>query len=330
MKPIRLALFLLFALLAAKPASAQNLKGGEITFDWTSGYFVNFYINIYTKPSLGGTPPYVLIGYSDGSTDSIPVTGGVNLSFDTKIYTLTLGHTFPGPGIYEAIATINHRMPNLVNVSNSYTESLYLRAAFSLSGQLATNSSPVFVYNQSDITFNADTFIHNANAVDANGDSISYSLVHPGTNNYVFPNATVNPVTGLFTMPALNQFGAYAVAIWLDEWRTIGNQPAQIATTMRNMTIETPLINSIAAADVVTNTSVFPNPFSEYTTITFPETFTTPVQLIFTDMHGREITRETVTGNRHLLQRNGMAAGFYLYRLENKGKLISRGKISVQ
>lgn len=330
MKTFCNSLLLALLLAASAPASAQNLKGGDMTFDISSNYTATFYISIYTKPSLPGSWQYVLLSYGDGITDTLPLPPGSNLPFDTEIHSLTATHIYPGPGPYTANALTFYRMPTLVNVNNSGTELLQLLADFSFSSLTSPNTSPVFSFNQADIAFNLGTFTHDASTFDANGDSVAYTLVHPGTINYTFPNATMNPVTGLLTMPALNQFGAYAVAIRLDEFRYFNNQPIQISTTVRNMTIETPLINSIAAADVANSTAVFPNPFSEFTTITFPETFTTPVQLIVTDMHGREITRETVTGNRHLLQRNGMASGLYLFRIENNGKLISRGKISVQ
>lgn len=317
-------------LTLSAPASAQNLKGGEITFDWTSGNTVNFYVKVYTKTSLPQGQQNIVLNYGDGATDTLPVTGGNPLPFDATIYALTTVHIYPGPGVYNVHAEIFYRMPNLVNVNNSYTESLYLQASLSLSPLFGQNTSPLFVFNQSDITYNLGTFIHDAGTTDPDGDSVVYSLVHPGTTNYVFPNATVNPVTGLFTMPALNQFGAYAVAIRLDEFRYLNNQPIQISTTVRNMTIETPLINSITTADVATNTSIFPNPFSEYTTLTFPEPFTTPAQLIVTDIHGRELSRETVSGGRHLLQRNGRPAGLYLYRIEQNGGMIFNGKMCVQ
>lgn len=330
MKSFRNTLLLTLLVVFSAPVSAQNLKGGDMTFDINNGNTVTFYISIYTKPSLPGSWQYVLLSYGDGITDTLPLPAGNSLPFDTEIHSLTATHIYPGPGSYNVNALTFYRMPFLTNVNNSGTELLQLQASFNLSPLFGPNTSPAFTFNQADITFNLGTFIHDANAIDANGDSVVYTLVHPGTINYTFPNATVNPVTGLFTMPALNQFGAYVVAIRLDEFRFIGNQPVQISTTMRSMTIETPLINSITAAEAENNTTVFPNPFEEYTTLTFPETFTTPVQLIVTDMHGQELSRETVTGNRHLLQRNGRTAGLYLFRIENNGKLISRGKLSVQ
>lgn len=330
MQTFRNTLLITLLLVFSAPASAQNLKGGDMTFDLSSNNTATFYISIYTKPSLPGCWPYVLLSYGDGITDTLPLPPGSNLPFDTEIHSLTATHIYPGPGSYTANALTFYRMPNLVNVNNSGTELLQLLADFSFSPFSSPNTSPVFSFNQADIAFNLGTFTHDASTFDANGDSVAYTLVHPGTINYTFPNATVNPVTGLLTMPALNQFGAYAVAIRLDEFRYLNNQPIQISTTVRNMTIETPLINSITTADAATNTSIFPNPFSEYTTLTFPEPFTTPAQLIVTDIHGRELSRETVSGGRHLLQRNGRPAGLYLYRIEQNGGMIFNGKMCVQ
>lgn len=74
---------------------------------------------------------------------------------------------------------------------------------------------------------------------------------------------------------------------------------------------------------------ICPNPFSEQTTILFPNSSSHPYRLVLTDLSGRVIKiLGNITTNEIVLSRDSLPAGIYLLKLE--GTEIYRGKIVIE
>ena len=75
---------------------------------------------------------------------------------------------------------------------------------------------------------------------------------------------------------------------------------------------------------------VFPNPFSKMTQLEInPAFLNSNLDLIFVmyDVTGKEVTRETITNSRLLIERGNLSDGIYFYRLTLGGNAIASGKL---
>lgn len=75
---------------------------------------------------------------------------------------------------------------------------------------------------------------------------------------------------------------------------------------------------------------VFPNPFADATTILVDEPGLRQVTLHVFDLTGRQVRREQFSGNQVQVNRNGLSAGTYVFRLESEGRLLGSGKMIVR
>ncbi len=90
-------------------------------------------------------------------------------------------------------------------------------------------------------------------------------------------------------------------------------------------------IKATAANDFIqeNNVKIYPNPFSENTTIEINGDYK---NLIFNilDMNGKSIRSEKFDENRLIFQRNNLQTGLYIYEIISEGKQMQHGKIVVQ
>ena len=74
---------------------------------------------------------------------------------------------------------------------------------------------------------------------------------------------------------------------------------------------------------------IYPNPFSDKTTITFPNHYHTGYKLILTDLTGKVIfIKDNLFEENYELSRENLSEGLYL--IELRGKNIYRGKIIIE
>jgi hypothetical protein len=77
--------------------------------------------------------------------------------------------------------------------------------------------------------------------------------------------------------------------------------------------------------------SVYPNPFSSYTTIEFiDESLVSNSELVIYNMLGAEQLRTVITGKKTSLETDRLPSGVYYYKLMNKGVNVQTGKLTAQ
>ncbi len=99
---------------------------------------------------------------------------------------------------------------------------------------------------------------------------------------------------------------------------TTGNPP----DTTTGMIAE----NSIAHQDI----RVYPNPFTTTTTIYVPEALmTAPIELTVYDLNGKLLRHQIMNHTIHMLDREGLSKGMYIYRVKRQEEMIGQGKMIV-
>ncbi len=86
-------------------------------------------------------------------------------------------------------------------------------------------------------------------------------------------------------------------------------------------------VNEVAQKDLKVN--IEPNPFSDFTRISFPNYKFENTRLIVRDLSGRELRRsENISGNEIIFLRDKLTSGIYLYEL-NSENYFSQGKLII-
>ncbi|CAN5397585.1 hypothetical protein BH10BAC1_BH10BAC1_05790 [soil metagenome] len=103
---------------------------------------------------------------------------------------------------------------------------------------------------------------------------------------------------------------------------------AAVTSALTGMETSYSSINNTTMSNVV---SVFPNPFTDVTTIKIGK----DVKLInaeihFYDIAGKEVKVLSVSSTEIQIDRKGLADGMYFYKLINKGEAISTGKLTIK
>jgi hypothetical protein len=77
--------------------------------------------------------------------------------------------------------------------------------------------------------------------------------------------------------------------------------------------------------------SVYPNPFTDYTTIEFAdESLVNNSELVIYDMLGAEQLKTVITGKKTNLETDRLPSGVYYYKLMNQGVNVQTGKLTAQ
>ena len=103
----------------------------------------------------------------------------------------------------------------------------------------------------------------------------------------------------------------------------------QVITTMENNCINA-TTSSIVETDAASLVKVYPNPFNNTTTITFPNLNHEDYTLIINDLTGRIIkTHQNISGSSIQVSSRNMSSGIYYFQLVGKGKRLV-GKLVLQ
>jgi hypothetical protein len=81
----------------------------------------------------------------------------------------------------------------------------------------------------------------------------------------------------------------------------------------------------LSASDV----KIFPNPFSDKTTIELPPQYSGNFSLKFMDISGKLLFEKPMMGNKVELERQDLKQGMYLFQIKNKDKLVAIGKLMI-
>ncbi len=74
---------------------------------------------------------------------------------------------------------------------------------------------------------------------------------------------------------------------------------------------------------------IFPNPFSDKTTIELPPQYQGNFSLKFMDISGKLLFEKEMTNNKIELERNDLKQGMYLFQIKNKEKIMAIGKLII-
>ncbi len=80
-------------------------------------------------------------------------------------------------------------------------------------------------------------------------------------------------------------------------------------------------------------TLIFPNPFTNFTTISFSEEITLDENTTFElyDILGNKVkTVDKIQENNFKLERGSLSNGIYIFKVNQEGRIISTGKLTVQ
>ena len=208
----------IFSTLALLPlgTEAQDIRGGEITYQWISGTTYSFDIVMYTQTNIGDNHDTVIFDFGDGELDTL--NGSPISILDLTEWNYSATHTFPGPGIYITTLTDSFRIASIQNLDASSSKSISIYNTLLISA-MDTNSSPVLLTKQPSIYSDGNYFYHSINAYDPNGDSLSFALNSlTGDITYLVPTgATIDPITGDFQMPVNSS--PLLVILEIIEWR---------------------------------------------------------------------------------------------------------------
>ncbi len=302
---------LILFILTSFSSIGQDILGGEIITTHVSGYTYQATVSIYTKTSISGNDSTILI-----NTLPVPVTPTFLFNNVTK-WSYTFQQTFSGVGTYIISAKDSSRIANIMNITGSATETIFLQKSIIINPFIGINNSPQMLSSPIDITINAGKFIHNPIAVDSDGDSLAYSLVPASASNYSFPvGAFIDSITGIFSMPVAT--GAYAVAIKIDEWRS----GIVIGSTVRELTIDSNLVTSVSEKQIQENITVFPNPTSTHFKI---NGLNKSYNLTIYNSLGQQLySEDNASDSSKKIDVSQFKSGLIFIRIESEGEIITR------
>lgn len=75
---------------------------------------------------------------------------------------------------------------------------------------------------------------------------------------------------------------------------------------------------------------VFPNPAKDYLTVEMTEQFAGPMEILLTDVNGKIVHQETVSGSIHQLDLTSLAKGTYVLQIVAKGEQIGEEQVVVR
>ncbi|TND06956.1 MAG: hypothetical protein FD123_3420 [Bacteroidetes bacterium] len=253
------------ALITTYTNSQSNADRCDLTLDWGDGTQT-----VLTR--FGGN--------MTGCGCTSPVTCGFDLTPvgypNTQRNTYKGSHTYSGPATYTLIMIDPNRIAGIDNIQNSVNTPFVIKTVLTVNPFIGCNSTPYFTTVPLDKACVNHCFYHNPGAVDPENDSLSYSigavldtLGNPMTQPTLFamPDApcntttgfphggggvmTIDPVTGDLSWCSPGCQGKFNVAVFVHEWKKIGNVPVEVSVVEREMEIDVATCNN--------NNPVIPN-----------------------------------------------------------------------
>jgi hypothetical protein len=300
------AYFYFLSLLGVK-LEATNLCGGNIGYQFEGGLTYAFEGTIWVCDQLDTL--HVNFYFGDGGMEqvSIPVettTEGIYVA------EFNMEHTFSSAGQYTVYIREGSLPNGLCNVPNSGDESMSIYTGLTISPFYGSNVTPTLspVW---DINIIDGWLVHNLQAADADGDSLSYTLVSPGIPGFTYPNGLQLTANGEIQYFPSMECEILAL-VQISEWRN----GLAIQSVVRSVVLS---ISSTAIHTFVSpsRTSLYPNPTTSTTTLTWQGQTRGNYQLELYDVHGRLLLSETFPSGQGSTQidMSAYAKGIYFGRL---------------
>lgn len=238
-------LFFLFALTTAQIANACcGRTSADIRYELVTANTFHFTVIVYTCLSSPFDLPEIEVSIDQSVGLTIPRTSVTDdPSADQRRSEYSFEQVFIGNGMHSVDATVGLRGAGMVNIPNSISESVCIRAEVLVDPAITSNSSIAFVTPPTQIDQVWNAFVHTPSPSDADGDSLAFELGIPRGWQCIpivgyQPPVAVNfiwldPGNGTFIWDYPNSLGEFNLTIIGSEYRN----DQLIGKVTRDMTI---------------------------------------------------------------------------------------------
>jgi len=143
-------------------------------------------------------------------------------------------------------------------------------------------------------------------------------------------NPTSNTWTAQTSLTGVKRKGAIGFSIGTKGY--IGTGINSSFTTLQDFWEFSPAASGVNEHENFVDVSVFPNPFSESTTIQVQSLKSKVVSVILYDVHGAQVKAfdSGLKTNDFVLERGNLPGGVYFYSLQSENKILATGKIIIE
>lgn len=274
-----------------------------MSYSYTSGLTCSFDVLIYSQTSLGILHDTIMFRAGDGTVDTL-LGVSTDLPNDVTEWQYTTTQTYASASTYVASVSDSFRVGGVLNIANSASEPIHLQQEVMISPFIGTNTSPVFGNTQLDSYADGSYYYHDPMVSDLDGDSLGFSLVSSSSGIYTMPTYSIDPITGVVQVLALQQ-GLLAINLEIQEYRN----GILIGRSYREMLFDSQELGLDINDNETTRVGIYPNPVQNDLTIELQD-FNSG-QFIIRDILGKQILTGSLNSNKQLLDIGSLSDGTY-------------------
>lgn len=327
MKTKNLFFIFLFFMLSHGSTSA-NIITGDIYYSHLSGLTYKINIELYT--TLPAIDTIILLNKGDGISDTLI---GLPQSFDNfALITYSIDHTYTGQGTYILSINIPNRIPDILNMANSFETEFYLQCKLIIDSTFINNSS-IKTSLPIDTAYLGKNYQYNMNLTDNDNDSLIYSLLPPaGIGSFIPSGMVIDSLLGTIVWNTPLALGEWIVDILIKEKRNgaITGESIKELYIYVAMPPQSVKENNLTDSRIIT---IFPNPVSHFITFQMQLNERQDIRYSVFNLHGQLIEEKKLgkkSGNiSHTLDCSYYPNGIYLLKI-NCGNNVINYKIVKQ
>jgi hypothetical protein len=241
---MRVALFILAQAIVHIGSACCGRTHADIRYTALDGSTYRFDVVVYSCLSAPFDLPEIEVSFDQAAGTLIPRTGIMDdPSGDIRRSEYTFNHDFVENGIHTVDAIVGGRPGGLINIPNSISETMCIRAVIHVAPTITPNNSIQFGIPPTIVTRSWNAFVHTPAPSDPDGDSLVFQFGIPkgidclDIAGYQLPMAAnflwIDPENGTFIWDYPTVFGEYSLTIIGSEYRN-GQLVGQVT---RDMTI---------------------------------------------------------------------------------------------
>ncbi len=274
-----------------------------MSYSLVSGLTCSFDVLLYSQTSLGISHDTIMFHAGDGTVDTL-LGVSTDLPNDVTEWQYTTTHTYASASTYVATVSDSFRVGGILNIANSVSEPIHLQQEVMISPFIGTNTSPVFGNTQLDSYADGSYYYHDPMVSDLEGDSLGFSLVSSSSGIYTMPTYSIDPITGVVQVLALQQ-GLLAINLEVQEYRN----GTPIGRSYREMLFDSQELGLDINDNETTRVGIYPNPVQNDLTIELQD-FNSG-QFIIRDILGKQILTGSLNSKKQLVDISSLSDGTY-------------------